>query len=257
MSKLGLSLLITALMTHAAWAARDPFVGEWKLNASRTRLSDQMKVENVAGNKYAFDFGGNNPELITVDGKDQPGYGGTTLAVTPEGPGTWKVVRKKDGRTTISADWRLSRDGKTLTDDFTAIGADGSSSNVKYVYSRKAGTSGFAGTWETRSEKVTTVFEIKFAPYEVGGLSLTYSSGAIKNMKFDGKDYASVGPNATSGSTFSAKRKSEGELDLTDKYEGKVVATEVITLSSDLKTLVQTVQMTGKDSPNVLVYDRQ
>jgi hypothetical protein len=79
-------------------AANDPFVGEWKLNPSRSKLIEQMKVESIAGNKYVFDFGGGSPETIAADGTDQQGDGGTTLSVTIAGPGSWKAVRKKDGR---------------------------------------------------------------------------------------------------------------------------------------------------------------
>jgi len=38
------------------WAADDPFVGEWKLNPSKSKLSDEMKVESAGGNKCAFDL---------------------------------------------------------------------------------------------------------------------------------------------------------------------------------------------------------
>jgi len=47
-----LSLLVPFVMTATAWAAADPFVGDWKLNTSRSKLIDQMKVENVSGNTY-------------------------------------------------------------------------------------------------------------------------------------------------------------------------------------------------------------
>ena len=48
--------LVVSLATAALWAATDNFIGEWKLNPSKSILIDQMKVESVAGNKYAFDF---------------------------------------------------------------------------------------------------------------------------------------------------------------------------------------------------------
>jgi len=49
MSKLGFSLAAAAcVMTCTAWAANDPFVGGWKLNPSKSKLTDQMKVESVA-----------------------------------------------------------------------------------------------------------------------------------------------------------------------------------------------------------------
>ena len=46
------------LATGIAWAAESPFIGEWKLDPSKTRMPDEMKVESKGGNKYAFDFGG-------------------------------------------------------------------------------------------------------------------------------------------------------------------------------------------------------
>ena len=66
--------------------ANEPFVGEWKLDPSKSKLTDQMKVESVAGNKYAFDFGGGSAETIVPNGTDQPGLAGTTLSITIEAP---------------------------------------------------------------------------------------------------------------------------------------------------------------------------
>src|SRR5215472_17681394 len=91
-------LLVACLGTGALWAADAPFVGNWKLNPSRSKLTDEMKVESVGPNKYAFDFGGGSPETVVTDGTDQPAGFGTTLSVTVVGPDSWKVVRKKDGR---------------------------------------------------------------------------------------------------------------------------------------------------------------
>lgn len=55
------------LATSMAWAAESPFIGEWKLDPSKTRMPDEMKVQSKGGNKYAFDFGG-GAETIVVDG---------------------------------------------------------------------------------------------------------------------------------------------------------------------------------------------
>ena len=68
------------LTTGMARAAESPFIGEWKLDPSKSRLPDEMKVESEGGNKYAFDFGA-GAEQIVVDGTDQPGNDGTLLSV--------------------------------------------------------------------------------------------------------------------------------------------------------------------------------
>lgn len=258
MSKLKIPLVVaTGVITCAAWAANEPLVGQWNLNPSKSQLTDQMKVESVGGNKYAFDFGAGD-EIVTPDGTDQPGYGGTTLAITLEGPDALKVVRKKDGHLLLKADWKLSKDGSALNDDFTSFAPDGTASNVKYVYKRTTATSGFAGTWESTSAAVNFVLVIKFQPYAGGGLALMSSAAdKPKNLTFDGKDYPNLSSNAIAGTTYSSRRVSERSLEVTDKVNGKIVDTQQIMLSSDLKTLTLTVHKTGMQAPNILVFDRQ
>ncbi|HXW90006.1 MAG TPA: hypothetical protein VEK33_05630 [Terriglobales bacterium] len=250
------SLLIACLVSGALWAANDPFVGEWKLNPSRSILTDQMKVESLGANKYAFDFGAGTAETIVADGTDQPGIFGTTLSVAVEGPEAWKLVRKKDGRMLITGNWKLSEDGNTLSDDFTSIESNGSTSNVNYVYKRTGAGSGFAGTWESTSETLKSVFVLQVQPYEGDGLSFIYPSRTA-NVKFDGKDYPNLGPNLTPGSVSSVRRVNERTLEMTDKIDGKVVDTRQIELSPDLKTLTVTVHHAGRSEPNIFVFDRE
>jgi hypothetical protein len=100
--------------SSALWAADDPMVGDWKLNPLKSKLIDEMKVTSLGGNKYSFDFGGGLPEMIVVDGTDQPANFGTTFAVTAVSPDEWRGVRKKDGRVEIQGIWKLSKDGNTL-----------------------------------------------------------------------------------------------------------------------------------------------
>jgi hypothetical protein len=218
-----LLLVVLSLLTANSRAADDPFIGKWKLNPEKSTLTDEMKVEHVSGNKYAFDLGGGTPETIVVDGTDQPGIFGTTLAVTAEGPNNWKVVRKKNGRTLVTGIWTLSADGKTLHDNFTANRPDGSISSLDYVYTRTAGTTGFPGTWESISEKVNSVYEFEIQPYQGDGLTfINPAQKSTLNIKFDGKDYPPIGPNLPADFVSSGHRVDGRTLQLTDKLEGKV-----------------------------------
>src|ERR1700727_237619 len=124
--KRSLNLLVAfCLAATAAWAAQSPFIGEWKLDPSKSRMPDEMKVESKGGNTYSFNFVG-VPEIIVADGTDQPGIAGTTLSVKADGPDTWVVVRKKDGKLLIRATWKLATDGATLTDFYREFESDGS-----------------------------------------------------------------------------------------------------------------------------------
>ena len=257
MSKLRFVLVLAAsLMTCAGWATDQPFVGAWKLDGSKSRLADMMKVESLGGNRYTFDVGG-GPETVAADGTDQPGYGGTTVAVTLSGQDSLKFVRKQEGRVLLTAYWKLSQDGGTLNDDFTSFAPDGSPSNVKLVFARTAGTSGLAGTWESTSAAVNFQLTIKIQPHGADGLSLIPTSDKPKDLSFDGKDYPNPSSNAPAGSTYSARRVSERSFEITDKLDGKIMDTREYVLSSDLKTLTVTIHRTGVSTPNILVFERQ
>ncbi len=251
-------LLAICLLTGTLWAATDSFVGRWKLDPTRSTLTDQMKVQAVGPNKYNLIFSGDNVETIVADGTDQPGLFGSTLSVTVEAPDSWKVVRKTNGRTTIIGLWKLSADGSTLIDNFTGYRPDGSTSNLHYIYKRTAGTSGFPGTWESTTEQVNSSFELQIQPYQDDGLSFIYPGGSmIKSMKLDDKDYPGSGPNAPVGYTSSLRRINALTLQMTDKMNGKLFDTQEIELSSDGKTLTITTSKPGQSKPNIMVFDRE
>jgi hypothetical protein len=258
MLKRPFGLLVACLVAGPLSAANAHFAGKWKLNPSKSTLTDQMKVVAAGANRYALDLGGGAVETVVADGTDQPGLFGTTLAITVEGPDTWKVVRKKGGRTLLTGIWKLSKDGETLSDTFTANQPNGSTFRLDYVYKRTAGSSGFPGTWESTSEKVNSVYELQIQPYEGDGLSfITPAQHETQNMRFDGKDYPDAGPNVPPGSVSSGRWLNERTVAITDKIRGKAIDTRQIKLSPDLKTLTMTVQPAGQSKPNILVFDRE
>ena len=252
-------LLVASLVTTSLRAADNPFVGKWKLNSSKSRFPDEMKVKKVSANKYAFAFeGGDFEETIVADGTDQPGISGTTFSVTVEGPNTWKVVRKTDGKILLTANWKLSEDGNTLDDDFTSIQPNGSKFNVYYVYKRTAGGPGFDGTWESTSETVNSVFELQIQPYEIDGLAfINASEGIVKNLNFDGKDHAYERPNVKAKFASSIRRVDPRTLAVTDKVNGKLAFTEEIRISPDQNVLTMTIHSVGQTRPEIRVFDRE
>ena len=252
-------LLFASLITSSLRAADNPFVGKWRLNSSKSRLPDQMKVKEISANKYAFAFeGGDYEETIVADGTDQPGVFGTTFSVTVKGPNSWQVVRKTDGKILLTANWKLSQDGNTLDDDFTLIQPNGSKFNVYYVYKRTTGGPGFDGTWESMSETVNSVVELQIQPYESDGLVFMIpSEGIVKNLNFDGKDYAYERPNVKAKFSSSIRRVDALALEVTDKVNGKLTGTEEVKLSPDHNVLTMTIQSAGQTRPEIRVFDRE
>jgi hypothetical protein len=250
-------LLVAGLATGTLWPSNDPFVGKWKLDPSKSKLTDRMKVEVAGPNKYALDFGG-GVETIVADGTDQPGLSGATVSITVEGPDAWKIVRKKDGRTLVTGTWKLSKDGQTLTDVFRANQQDGSTLSLDYVYKRTTPGSGFVATWESTSEQMNSVVEFQIEPYQGDGLTfVTPAAHQTLNLIFDGKDHSNAGPGAPAGPEYSARRLNESTLEITNKIKGEVTDTRLIELSPDFKTLTETVRPVDQDSPNILVFERE
>src|SRR5689334_23345270 len=230
----------------AGAVATNPFVGDWKLNPSKSSLPDRMKVESVRDSTYAFDFGG-GPETIVVDGTDQPTslYGGGTLSVAPEGE-TWKVIRKtKDGRVLLTATWSLSKDGNELEDHYTSFNADKSPYTLNYVYKRKAGASGFAGVWESTSMKaVNYIVALQLRSNEDGSLSIVDSASTLTgNMQFPSSSIRRLNAHAVE----LMRRKSDGALSEFLR----------LTLSADLKTMTMTPHSKPGDAPHIFVFERQ
>lgn len=248
-------LLIAFLATNAAWAASDPFLGKWKLEPAKSRMPDEMKVEAAGPNTYTFDFGG-KPETIVIDGTDQPGNFGSTLAVTVEALDTWKVVRKRGGQTLLTGIWKLSPDGKTLSDTYRETGPDGLS--LDYVYERTTPGSGFAATWDSVVEKMNSPYELEIRSYMEDGLSLIAPAEHLRrNVRFDGKDYPDGDEKTPSKSVTSGRRLNGNAMELTDKREGQVTDTLEVELSPDLKTLTMTVHGAHQKRPVVLVFERE
>lgn len=243
-------------------AVDQPFIGKWKLNLSKSKLADQMTIAPAGANRYTLTFAGvGDHETLAADGSDQPGVSGTTISITIEAPNNWKIVRKQGGRTVVDANWKLSDDGKTLTDTFIGNQPDGSTSRIDLVYKRAEGSasnSGIPGTWETAEEKMDTAYELEIRPYESDGLSFTISgSGSTNNVKFDGKEYPSTAAGPAAGSATSARRLGDRSIELTKKLKGKIVETREITISPDLKTLTITRHLVDQRIPNILIFDRE
>src|SRR6185437_3338489 len=199
-----------------------------------------MKVASLGGSKYSFDFGGPQAETIVVDGTDQRGMLGTTLAVAP-GENHWIVVRKKGGRILLKAIWSLSKDGNQLQDDYTQFAENGPTTHVVYLYSRRGPGERFAGDWVSTTQQIDSVYVLNVRPWEDGGLSIAVpAEGNTQKVKFDGKDYPQSG--SQPGRVTSARRVSERTVELTDKRGENVMRTQEISISEDGKTLTMTIR---------------
>lgn len=263
--------LLVFLVTSSVWAADDPFVGKWRVNTSKSKLYDEMKIDVAGAGRYTFTFGPGQVDTVKADGSDQVALSGTTLSVTVKGPNSWEVVRKFKGRIILKGQWTLSDDGKTLNDAFTQYLPDGttlfsqplpngSTLFLPYVYARTAGNSGFPGTWDSESATVKAGIELTVQPYEGDGLSFKRSDAeTLENFELDGNDHPDLDPNrGNPGATYAARRASAGSVHITYKSKGDITGSAEIELSADSKILTMTERLVGQSKPkSVLVFDRE
>lgn len=252
------SFVVACLFVGSLSAAEDPFVGKWKFNPDKSKLTgEQEKIEDLGSNKYRFCFG-NDCNMVVADGTDQPTKYGDTWSLKSEGQNSWKFVRKRDGKTLSTEDLTISDDGKMLTGKVDGTREDGSTFNNEFKAKRINGTSGLAGTWESTELKLGSATEWDIEAYDDNGLSfITPAEKERLDMKFDGKDYTPQGPRVAPDSSSSGRRIDQHTLEVTDKLKGKVMGRTEYKVSEDGRTLTLTAHYPGVKTPQIIVYDRQ
>jgi hypothetical protein len=117
-----------------------------------------------------------------------------------------------------------------------------------------SGTSGFAGDWESTTQPVGLKLELTIQPHGDKRLSFV-SPGSDKAVTFDGRDHAVAG--AKDGLTLSGRRRGPRALDYTERTGGKVARRRQFELSSDGRTLTETLRTAGQPTPEVFVFARE
>jgi hypothetical protein len=217
----------------------------------------QYKIEDAGGGQYRFVFG-DDVETLTLDGKGHVTKFGDTWSIKATGPSSWDSITERDGKVTNKSKWNITQDNQTFTSTDESMRPDGSAGRTEATFKRTGGTSGLAGTWESTSVKVLSPTSIEVAKWQGGGysrISPVYKERL--DFKLDGKEYTPAGPRVPKGTTVSAKKIGDHNMELTYKLKGKTTETDKWELSADGKTLTQTVTYPGVSKPEIDVYDRE
>jgi hypothetical protein len=145
---------VLALATLVSAAAKDPFVGTWKLNVAKSKFDGGVPPKSstatitTVGNKRrvaVHTVPANGPELNTEstaadDGKDYPLQGSATVdsvAVTRIDARTVERKDKKAGRLVATLRARVATDGKTMTINQKGTTLQGQPYSNTLVYDRQ------------------------------------------------------------------------------------------------------------------------
>lgn len=236
-------------------AADLPYAGKWKMNMAKSDFGQTtMTVENLPGDEWqATAFG--VTYKFKMDGKDYSDNMGDMVTWKSVRPDTWEMVTKANGKVAQTDTFKLSADGKSLTDSTKQMKPDGGSIDGTTVYDRVSGGPSIAGKWKTKKVSGGSGMMEMVAS---GSDHLTYKDldlGMSCSAKLDGKDYPCTGPMLPAGYT-AALTNAARSLDLTVKKDGKPFFKATYTVSADGKTMTEIGAPVSGGEKFKIVFDR-
>jgi hypothetical protein len=248
-------VFLLCILATAAMAADLPYAGKWKVNVAKSDFGQlTVTMESLPGGEWqSTSFG--VTYKFKMDGKEYPDGMGGTIAWKEAGANTWTAVSRANGKVTETDTFKLSADGKTLTQSAKQAKADGGSLEGTTVFERVSGGPSLAGKWKTA--KVSGgASSVEFVAS--GGSGLRYHDLDMDmscDMKLDGSDSPCTGPTIPPGFTAAVKNTGKA-LDLTVKKDGKVFFTATYTVSADGKTMTEIGGTSGTGEKMKIVWDR-
>lgn len=146
--------LIVCVFATTLMAADSPFVGTWKLNADKSKLTGADALQNVTV-RYEMDGESLKATVEGTDAKGQPvnfSYEGTldgkpgnatgapnfdTISLQRVNSHSIRATAKKDGKVAYTDRRVLSKDGKTLTISRTGTDTQGQQYHSTMVFDRQ------------------------------------------------------------------------------------------------------------------------
>ncbi|MGH9585108.1 MAG: hypothetical protein ACRD4O_19485 [Bryobacteraceae bacterium] len=216
----------------------------------------QQEIKSLGGDKYDWIYGDMHMPIV-ADGREHSTKFGGTYSVKQEAPDKWVMTRMHHGHVTAVHTWTLSDGGQQWNIKTKGTHPDGSSFTENETKTRVGAGSGFAGTWESKHDQLSSFPNWVIGTYGQNGLSFrTPADQEYQNVKFDGKEYPDHGPRVPPGATSSAKRIDEHTIQVTDDLKGKVLDTQELKVSGDGKTLTDTEHVSGEQTPQIIVFEK-
>ena len=257
-----LQLLCSALCLGAAATAlaQNPFVGDWKMNPAKSRMTGDMLLFAPAadgaiklteeGRSYTFKTDGN--EYTTSTGAK------ATWKMTDAH--SYQSMLKRNDVDLGTSTWKISDDDKKLTIESTGTTPSGKSFDDVETLMRVTGTKGLMGTWkdtEVKINKEPMVMSLKAGPDDNTIHWEMTDVKATVDLPMNGKEVTPVGPTVPTGLTLSAMKTGPHSFAMTEKLNGKLLEKMDYKLSGDGKTLTEVETPADGKAPATVVFEKQ
>jgi hypothetical protein len=253
------SFVVAIAMLAAAGTAlaESPWTGTWKLDPAQSKLTGDTIRFATVGDELTYTAGGHTTK-VKLGGSPTKTWIGAEESWKKIDENTYENHATQNGVDLGTDTWTLSPGGKTLKVESKGTQPDGSSRDDVFDYTRVSGTHGLAGRWKSTKAKMNEEQTYEFAAK--GSDGLTWNIPAIKGVldaKFDGKDYAPVGPTVPKGLTLALVKASPRTLKVTEKMNGEVIQHSTMTVSADGKKMTEVGSAAKTNEPYTEVWVKQ
>jgi hypothetical protein len=247
-----LVFLLTLISAVVSTAADAPYIGKWKVNSSKSQLTDIVTIEKLPSGEMRFEESGFT-YTFKADGKEYPTPDGGTATWKAVSADKWEVTNRANGK--VSATITLSVSGDTLSSMAMIPQADGKDIMTTATLKRTSGGPGLAGKWQgTQADAGSSWLEV--APNGADGITLK-APNSMCAAKFDGKPYPMTGSGDGPKQTMSFHKAGPASFETTTFLNGKPFFNDVYVASADGKMLTDTGTPVSTKKPLKVVYDRQ
>ena len=253
------SFVVAIAMLAAAGTAlaESPFAGKWKLDPAQSKLTGDTIRFATVGDELTYVAGGHTTK-VKLGGTAVKTWSGADVSWKKIDDNTYESHAMQNGVDLGTTTWTLSSNGKELKVESKGTNPDGKNFDDTSDYTRVAGTHGLGGKW--KSTKADVNEEQTYEIAENGSDGLTWNIPAIKGVldaKFDGKDYAPVGPTVPKGLTLALVKASPRTLKVTEKMNGEVIQHSTMTVSADGKKMTEVGSAAKTNEPFTEVWVKQ
>lgn len=255
MKKSGFAVAAATLLLVPALAHAGPFDGTWKLDPAKSHFEGGTFSITKTAKGYRISNGSTLTYSLAIDGKDYPIVDGASVAWSKADDGGVDTVSKTNGKVTSKGHMVVSKDGSTLTGDYTHYRPDGSTEAEHDVSKRLSGGPGLVGRWQdTKVQALNNSVTIS-TPAE-GRYEIRFPKNQSMNAgRLDGSPSPATGPTVPPGVEVSYKAVGPRKWTYAVSLKNKVYSKGTMTVSADGSTLTDKSWVPGKEAEaSVAVY---
>ena len=261
MSLLSKSILAIGLFlgsTGFAASAQSPFVGDWKMNIDKSKMTGEVLEFAPAADGAIKITTEDRSYNFKTDGKEYPGVTGAKNVWKKMDDHTYESTTSRNGILLTTTTWKISDDEKKLVAEDKGTMPSGKSFDDSTIYTRVAGSKGLMGSWKDMEVKIK---EDSVMSLQAGsGDSIHWIMPDIKasvDLSMDGKECAPTGPTVPAGLTLAASKTGPRSFVMTEKMNGRLLEKMSYQVSEDGKVLTEVVSPPDGKAPATFIYEKQ